>query len=49
MQNTPELRDRLAQDGAVAVKRTPQEFAAFIKAEIARWGQVVRESGARPD
>jgi tripartite-type tricarboxylate transporter receptor subunit TctC len=24
---------------------TPQQFAAFIKAEYARWGAVVREAG----
>ena len=27
--------------------RTPEEFAVFINTELARWGRVVRLSGAR--
>lgn len=33
----PQVRDRLDKDGARAVGSTPEEFAAFIKAEHARW------------
>ncbi len=28
---------------------TREEFARFIKAEIAKWGQAVKESGARAE
>jgi len=28
---------------------TPQEFAAFIKSEMAKWAKVVKEAGARAD
>jgi tripartite-type tricarboxylate transporter receptor subunit TctC len=34
---SPQVRDRLDKDGARAVGSTPEEFAAFIKAEHARW------------
>ncbi len=43
----PNTLDRLAGDGSVAVASTPEEFAAFIKAEHAKWGKVVREANIR--
>jgi tripartite-type tricarboxylate transporter receptor subunit TctC len=42
-----EVRAALARDGTEAVGSTPEEFAAFINTELARWGRVVRLSGAR--
>jgi tripartite-type tricarboxylate transporter receptor subunit TctC len=45
----PELRERYGEHGTEPVGGTPQEFAAFIKAEIAKWAKVVQASGARPD
>jgi tripartite-type tricarboxylate transporter receptor subunit TctC len=47
--NTPEVRDRLLAQGANPVGNTPEEFAAFIRAESARWGKVVRDAGIRAD
>jgi tripartite-type tricarboxylate transporter receptor subunit TctC len=44
---TPELRERLAKLASEALAGTPEEFAAFQRAEIVKWGKVVRESGAR--
>jgi len=38
----PEVRDRLAADGADAVGSRPDEFAAYIRAELAKWGKVVK-------
>jgi tripartite-type tricarboxylate transporter receptor subunit TctC len=45
----PDIRERLAADGAEAVANTPDEFAAQLKAELVRWGPLIRESGARAE
>ena len=45
----PELKTRLHGEGAEATGNTPQQYAAFIRAEIAKWAKAVRESGARVD
>lgn len=45
----PELRRVLADQGAIAGGNSPEEFADFVRAETARWGEVVRRSGAKPD
>ena len=41
---TTDMEERLASDGAIGTTDTPEEFAAHIKAEIARWGEVVRNA-----
>lgn len=45
----PEVRDRLTLNGAEIVADTPEQFTAKIKADIAKWGEVVKASGARID
>ncbi len=39
----PEVRQRLSDLGAQPMGTTPQEFAAFLKKEDAKWGEVVRK------
>ena len=43
----PEVRERLANIGMDAITSTPEEFAAFIAAEIAKWTPLVKASGAK--
>ena len=43
-----ELREKLAAQGAEPAGGAPGEFAAYLRAEAARWAPVVRASGARP-
>ena len=45
----PDIKDRLLTQGATAHTMSPKEFDAFIKAEVARLGPVVKASGARAD
>jgi tripartite-type tricarboxylate transporter receptor subunit TctC len=46
---TPEVRRRIAAEGATPVGNSPDEFARFVHAEIQRWGKVVKYSGAKPE
>jgi len=45
----PAVRERLAALGAEPVGNTPEEFAAYCQAELAKWSRIVRESGAKAD
>ena len=47
--NNADFRAWLAEQGAEAAPTTPDEFAAFIKAEIARYAPLVKKSGMKPD
>ena len=42
-----DVKERLAILGADGVGDTPQHFAAFIKADIAKWAQVVKNAGLK--
>lgn len=44
---TPNVFDRLAADGPIPVGNSPQEFAAHIRAEQAKWSEVIREANVR--
>ncbi|HEV8519354.1 MAG TPA: tripartite tricarboxylate transporter substrate binding protein [Burkholderiales bacterium] len=45
----PDVQSRLVNEGAKFTPNTPSEFAAFVKAEITKWGKVIKDSGARVD
>lgn len=44
-----EVERTLRDQGAVAIGNAPEAFTAYIRAEAARWGEVVRRSGATTD
>lgn len=46
---SPEVRDRITAAGGEARSSTPEQFSAFIKDEIARWGRVIKAAGVRVD
>jgi tripartite-type tricarboxylate transporter receptor subunit TctC len=46
--DTPDMRKRMAAEGADPTPATPDEFRAFIKSEIGRWTAVMKASGIRP-
>ena len=41
-----DVKKRINEQGAEVYTETPAQFAAFIKTEAVKWGQVVQESGA---
>ncbi len=47
--NTQDMRDRLTAIAMIPVGNSPDEFTAQVKADIARWGKVIRESGIKID
>jgi tripartite-type tricarboxylate transporter receptor subunit TctC len=45
----PEIQQRLRGEAFEIPADTPDQFAAVIRAELAKWAPIVRESGVRPD
>lgn len=43
--STQEVRDRMVSQGSESVPSTPEAFAAFIRAEAAKWSKVIRAAG----
>ena len=46
---SPEGRSWVESQGGVAVGDSPEEFAAYIRVEHARWGELIREAGIRAE
>jgi tripartite-type tricarboxylate transporter receptor subunit TctC len=47
--HAPEARERLAAMATEPRTSTPEEFAAYLREEIAKWGDVVRKAGLKAD
>ena len=45
--HAPDVKERLAQQGAVAVGNSSAEFQAYVKSEIERWGKVIATTGIK--
>ena len=46
---TPDIRQKLVNDGADPVGSLPEEFAAFIRSETAKWAKVAKAIGLKPE
>ena len=44
-----EIRDALFKQGAEPVTDTPEEFAAIVRADVAKWAKIVKQTGAKPN
>ena len=38
----------MAGQGLFVVGNTPEQFADFLKAEIPKWGKIVKDAGVKP-
>ena len=45
----PDVKQRLADQGADPVGNTPEQFAAVIQRDLVKWAKVVKDSGVRLD
>jgi tripartite-type tricarboxylate transporter receptor subunit TctC len=46
---TPDVNEKLTALGAEPVGNTPEEFGALVRAEVGKWADVVKKSGAKVD
>jgi tripartite-type tricarboxylate transporter receptor subunit TctC len=46
---SPEVAATLAREGALPIGNSPAEFAAVIKKEVGRWGEVVKAAGIKAE
>lgn len=45
----PEVRERLASQGAEPIGSTPEQYDAFVRTEIAKWQKVCKDAGIQPE
>jgi tripartite-type tricarboxylate transporter receptor subunit TctC len=46
---SPDVKEKLASQGATLIGNSPEEFAAYLKSEIDKWGGVVKAAGIKPN
>ena len=44
-----EVREKLEKMGVEVVGSTPEEFAAYLQAEIGKWSAVIKAAGVKVD
>jgi tripartite-type tricarboxylate transporter receptor subunit TctC len=45
---SPDVSEKIRNEGAEPAVMTPEQFAAFIRSEIAKWSKVIRIAGVKP-
>ena len=45
----PDVKAKLAAQGAEPLGSTPAQYGAYIKSELERWGKVIKASGVKLD
>jgi tripartite-type tricarboxylate transporter receptor subunit TctC len=45
----PDMKERFFKGGSEVVASSPEQFAATIHAEIAKWGKVIKDAGIKID
>jgi tripartite-type tricarboxylate transporter receptor subunit TctC len=43
------VKERLLGDGAEPIGGTPEEFAAVIRDDLAKWGKVIKDAGIKSE
>ena len=46
---TPEVQKRLESEGAKFVRKSPEEFGQFQRAEMVKWSKVLKDAGIQPE
>jgi tripartite-type tricarboxylate transporter receptor subunit TctC len=46
---SPDVKEKLLSQGATLIGNSPEEFAAYLKSEIDKWGNVVKAAGIKPN
>jgi tripartite-type tricarboxylate transporter receptor subunit TctC len=47
--NAPDVRERLAREGTDVVAGSPEAFGNLFRAEVVKWGKVIKAAGIRPE
>ena len=46
--NAPDIREQATATGTEVVGGRSEDFAAFIRSEIAKWGGIIKDAGIKP-
>jgi len=46
--NAPDVKEQVAAAGSDIIGGVPEQFSTFIRAEIAKWGKVISDTGIKP-
>jgi tripartite-type tricarboxylate transporter receptor subunit TctC len=47
--NAPDVKKQVVDTGSEVAADTPEEFAAFVRSESAKWSKVIREANIKPE